>query len=138
MWHKRVRLGVQVGLALLIGGLIVSTMVNSPWYTSSGIGAVVFAGSLVGLVFTAQPDGRRTLILKLVAGFVALAVIAATLYTVGIVAIGCAMSPTTYNGLGCRAGSVYWPDILIATSIMWMLALGLIWLILQRASIDRP
>lgn len=137
-WRRLFRVGVPLGVALLIVGLIVDWVVSGPWYTSFGVGAIVLAGSLVGLIVTAQPDGRRTMYLRFVAGFIALAVIAATFIIVGIVAFGCAMSPTTYSSLGCRAGSVNWPEILIVISIMWVFALGLIWLVLRRASIDRP
>ena len=125
-------------------GWSVLGLVNGPWYTwqvvdvvagfTLGVGAIMLAGSLVGLAFTEESDRRRKLYLRLLAGLVSLAAILATLYTVLLLLVGCGMSPSTYNGWGCRGSKVYWPDALSAIFATWIVAIGLVWPALRQSS----
>jgi hypothetical protein len=142
-WRRLFRLGVPVGLALLVSSLAVLGLLYGPgtlgWALAEwtrNISVIVVAGSLIGVAFTDRPGQRRRLLLRLLAGFIAVTVIVGTLFIGLVTIVGCAMSPTSYVGWGCRGASVYWPDPLILMFGIWIVAGGLVWLSLREASTD--
>ena len=87
---------------------------------------------------TEEPDRRRRLFLGLLVGlFISLAAVPATLFIVFLFRLGCAMGPTTSESWGCRAGSVYWPEVLISVVIAWIIGLVLVLVFLLQAPRSR-
>jgi hypothetical protein len=144
-WRTVFRFGVPIGLVLLTVPPVVVALLDGPgtmlatartvakWTLS--VGAVVVAGSLIGLVFTERPGQRRSLHLRVLAGFIVLMAILGTLYALGAVAL-CGMNSDTYVGWGCRGTSIYWRDPLLAIPVIWAVAGCLVWLALRAASTD--